>query len=370
MNLLDKKEFFIRKKDELEKLLSSQEPGSNPQRYKKTAKEHAGVLKIISLFESYEKCLSDLEANRNLLKETPPSDAEIITLVQEELNALEPRKEEFEKKVIQAILPKGENEGRNSLIVEIRAGTGGEEASLFAAEIFRMYCRYAERSGLSIDTMETSVSDRGGIKEIVFSVRGDDAFEKFKFESGTHRVQRVPVTESSGRIHTSAITVAVLPEPEDIEINLEPKDLRIDTFRASGHGGQSVNTMDSAVRIIHIPTKIMVSCQDEKSQLKNKDKAMRILKARILEQKQRDEAEKRARERKTQVGSGDRSEKIRTYNFPQNRVTDHRINMSLYSLQGFLDGKLDDIVLELSKAEYEKIMADTHLYAPESTKIS
>ncbi|MBN1521226.1 MAG: peptide chain release factor 1 [Candidatus Aureabacteria bacterium] len=357
MNLLDKKKLFEDKKTELEKLLASPDIINAKQRYQKTAREHAHVLKVLSLFESFEKCLHDLEANRALHRETDDSEAELLSFIQDDIAQLERLREELEKKIIEALLPKGENEGRN-IIIEIRAGTGGEEASLFAADIYRMYVKYAEKNGFQTEPLGTSPSDKGGFKEIIFSIKGEDVFSRFRFESGTHRVQRVPVTESSGRIHTSAITVAILPEAEDIDVSLDTKDLRIDTFRASGHGGQSVNTMDSAIRITHLPTKIVVSCQDERSQFKNKEKAIRILKARLFEKKQREEREKRSRERKSQVGTGDRSEKIRTYNFPQNRVTDHRINLTLYSLDHILDGNMEDIVLELSKAQYEKSIND------------
>ncbi len=360
MNLLDKKKFFENKKDELEKLLSSPDLISNQQRYQSTAKDHAATAKILYSYEDYEKCLDELESNKQMLKETPDSETEFLSVINEDILNLQEKIDFLEKDIIQRILPKGEDEGRN-LIVEIRAGTGGDEASLFASEIYRMYCKFAEKNDLIIESLESSESGMGGLKEIIFSVKGNDAFEKFRFESGTHRVQRVPVTESSGRIHTSAITVAILPEPKDVEVDINPNDIRIDTFRASGCGGQSVNTMDSAVRIIHLPTKTMVSCQDEKSQHKNKVKAMRILKARVLEKKRKEDADKRSQARKNQVGSGDRSEKIRTYNFPQNRFTDHRINLSLYSLDNILDGHLEEAIMELSKALYEKLMADNVL---------
>jgi peptide chain release factor 1 len=357
MNLLERKKFFEQKKDELEKLLASPDLIQSQQKYRDVAKEHSGIARLLPLFESYEKCLAGIDANRRLLSEASDADPEFSALVQEDLKSLEVKKQILEKDIMQRLLPKEENEGRN-IIVEIRAGTGGEEASLFASEVYRMYTRYADRCGLSLESLETSKSEMGGVREIIFSVRGEDAFAKFRYESGTHRVQRVPVTESSGRTHTSAITVAVLPEPSDVEIAIEPKDIRIDTFRSSGAGGQSVNTMDSAIRITHLPTKIVVSCQDERSQYKNKEKAMRILKARLLEKKQKEEMEKRARDRKSQVGSGDRSEKIRTYNFSQNRVTDHRINFTVHALADVLDGHIEDIVAELYKAEYEKMFPD------------
>jgi peptide chain release factor 1 len=273
-------------------------------------------------------------------------------LVEEELARLAQRREVLEKRILQSLLPPDKNDGR-PVIVEIRAGTGGEEAALFAGDLFRMYQRFAESQDISLEMLSFSTtSGKGGVKEAIFALKGENAWKTFKYEAGTHRVQRVPETESSGRIHTSAVTVAILPEPEAVEIDLDPRDLRIDTFRSSGPGGQSVNTMDSAVRVTHLPTQLVVSCQDEKSQHKNKQKAFRILRARLLARKEREENRKRSSDRRQQIGSGDRSEKIRTYNFPQNRVTDHRINLSLYSLPEILEGKLEDLSLALAEREY------------------
>jgi peptide chain release factor 1 len=249
------------------------------------------------------------------------------------------------------MLIEADPDASRDIIMEIRAGTGGLEASLFAAQLFRMYSKYAQNNGWKVDVMNTSPSEAGGVKEIIFAVEGEGAYRKLKYESGTHRVQRVPVTEASGRIHTSAVTVAVLPEVEEVEVRIEPKDLKIDVYRATGHGGQGVNTTDSAVRITHLPTGIVVTCQDERSQLKNKDKAMKVLRARIMEKFKQEQVAKIAKDRKNQVGTGDRSEKIRTYNFPDRRITDHRINLTVYRLENMLEGELDEIISALILAD-------------------
>jgi peptide chain release factor 1 len=281
----------------------------------------------------------EIKDNRELLGE---NDGEIRELAKEELPALESRKKELEGRLKFLLLPKDPNDGKNVLL-EIRAGTGGEEASLFAADLFRMYCRHAESQGWRVEVMSSSSTGLGGFKETIVLIEGRGVYSRMKFEGGVHRVQRVPVTEGSGRIHTSAVTVAVLPEADEVEVDIDPKDLRVDVFRSSGPGGQSVNTTDSAVRITYLPTNLVVTCQDEKSQHKNKSKALKILRARLLESKQDQQRSEIAASRRLMVGSGDRSERIRTYNFPQGRVTDHRINFTLYKLERVMDGNIGEL---------------------------
>ncbi len=352
--LLQARSKFIDRKKEVESLLSTPEVINDRKQYQELTKEYASLENICRAFEEYEDVNTEIAANKELI-ESPDQDEEFMELVNSEMEQLALRQKNLENKIKEFLLPKDKNDDRN-IIMEIRAGTGGEEAALFATSLFRMYSRYAEKQGWKVETMDTNYTGLGGLKEIVFSVAGDMVHKKIRYESGVHRVQRVPVTESSGRIHTSAVTVAVLPEAETIEVEIDPKDLRIDTYRSSGPGGQSVNTMDSAVRITHIPTKIVVQCQDEKSQLKNKNKAMRVLRARLLEQKEEKQNRERAESRKSQVSSGDRSAKIRTYNYPQNRVTDHRIGLTLYNLDGILEGELDEIIGELMAFDYKSFM--------------
>lgn len=296
---------------------------------------------VVLKYREYKKALQDLKDNREMLKEE--TDKEMKEMEQEEIKNLTERIDKIEDDLKVLLIPKDPNDDRN-VFVEIRAGAGGEEAALFAADLTRMYTRYAERKGWGIETMSLNATDIGGFKEIVFMVKGKGAYSRLKYESGTHRVQRVPDTESSGRIHTSTATVAVLPEVDDVEVKVNPNDIRIDVFRASGHGGQCVNTTDSAVRITHLPTGLVVSCQDEKSQLKNKEKAMKVLKSRLYKKAEAERNASIAENRRSQVGTGDRSERIRTYNYPQGRVTDHRIGMTLYKLDSFLDGDIDEMV--------------------------
>jgi peptide chain release factor 1 len=304
------------------------------------AKERAELEEIVARFREWRKIEQEIENNRELLQEDEEA---IRELAKEELNTLRQRKDELEKRLKILILPKDPNDNKN-VILEIRAGTGGEEAALFAGELFRMYSRYAESRGWRVEMMSSNPTGLGGFKEIIVSIEGQGAYSRLKFEGGVHRVQRVPVTEGSGRIHTSAVTVAVLPEADEVEIAIDPKEIRVDVFRSSGPGGQSVNTTDSAVRITHIPTGIVVSCQDEKSQHKNRAKGMKILRARLLERKQEEQRSEIAATRKLMVGSGDRSERIRTYNFPQGRLTDHRINFTLYKLDRVMEGEIDEVV--------------------------
>ncbi|HOX53880.1 MAG: peptide chain release factor 1 [Candidatus Omnitrophica bacterium] len=338
--------------DELEKLISDPKVISDRNLYQKYAKELAQISELVKSFRQLNKISSEIEDLDKLLN-SKGQDKDFLELAKSELSSLEEKKKALENKIEELQQEEDKDAGRD-VIVEIRAGTGGQEASLFAADLYRMYAKYAARHNLDVEALSSHSSEAKGFKEIIFSVRGNEAYKRMKFESGVHRVQRVPTTEASGRIHTSTATVAVLVEPEEIEINIEPKDLRIDVFRATGPGGQGVNTTDSAVRITHIPTGVVVSCQDERSQLKNKAKAMRVLRARLLDKMRQDEISKISNERKSQIGSGERSEKIRTYNFPDRRVTDHRIGFTIHQLENFLEGDLDEMNEALLKAEREE----------------
>ncbi|MCP4672867.1 MAG: peptide chain release factor 1 [Desulfobacula sp.] len=327
----------------LEQLLSDPAVISDQKKYQEYLIEHGELNKIVPKFREYEGLLNEHKEAKELLKD---SDPEIRAMAKEEIPGLDTSIEKKESELNILLIPKDPRDDKNVLL-EIRAGTGGEEAGIFAGDLFRMYSRYVESKKWKMEIIEKNDSSSGGFKEIVSLVHGKGAFSSFKYESGTHRVQRVPETETQGRVHTSAVTVAVLPEAEDIDIDINPADLKVDVFRASGPGGQSVNTTDSAVRITHIPTGAMATCQDEKSQHKNKAKAMGVLKARVLDAKVRQEEEKRAAERKGQVGSGDRSGRIRTYNFPQGRMTDHRIGLTLYKLDNIMEGNIQVIIDEL-----------------------
>ena len=325
---------------ELEHLLASYEVISDKEQYNKYAKELSGLKEPVSLFREHKKISKEMGDLEIVLKEK--HDKEFVELVKKEFQDLEVKKKVLEQRLKYILAGEDKDEGRD-IIVEIRQGTGGDEAGLFAADLYRMYTKYAANKGWTVESMSASSNEAGGFKEIVFSVKGKDAYKRLKFESGVYRVQRVPVTEAQGRIHTSTATVAVLVEPEEVDLVIEPKDLRIDTYRSSGPGGQHMQKTDSAVRITHLPTGMVVSCQDERSQLKNKNKAMRILRARLLDMKKDKEFKKISQERKSQIGSGDRSEKIRTYNFPDRRVTDHRINLTLHKLEAILEGDLDEL---------------------------
>lgn len=319
--------------------------------WRKLVKEHASLEEVAQEYDAYAAMEREQEDLRSMLE-----DPEMRDLAEEELRTLTGKLSEAEERIRFLLLPKDENDDKN-VVMEIRAGTGGEEAALFAADLYRMYLRYAERHGFKTELMSLSEAEMGGIKEVVFVIAGKGAYSRLKYESGVHRVQRVPETESQGRIHTSAATVAVLPEAEDVEIDISPNDIRVDVYRSGGHGGQSVNTTDSAVRITHLETGIVVTCQDEKSQLKNKEKALRVLKSRLLDHIQRQQDDAMSQSRRSQVGSGDRSERIRTYNFPQGRVSDHRINLTLYKLPTFMDGDLDEMIDALIMEERTALLA-------------
>ncbi len=338
-----KLEGLAARKEELEAQLSDPALIADQARFREVAREHAHVSRLVELYAEYQRVEEEIAGNRELLQE---DDEELVELARQELATLTARKEELEHEIRVQLLPKDPNDEKN-ILLEIRAGTGGDEAALFAADLFRMYSRYAERQGWKVEIMSSNPIGIGGFKEIIALVSGERVYSKLKYESGVHRVQRVPETEAQGRIHTSAVTVAVIPEAEEVEVEIDPNEIRIDVFRSSGPGGQSVNTTDSAIRITHLPTGLVVSCQDEKSQHKNKAKALKVLRARLLDLKQREQHEKIASERRSQVGTGDRSERIRTYNFPQGRVSDHRINLTLYKLEDILLGNLDEIILPL-----------------------
>ncbi len=328
---------------ELETRLSDPEVVKNRDAYQKYAREHADLGKIVSVFREYRQVLDELDGSMELLRD---GDADIREMARDEMESLSAKKAELESDLKKLLMPRDPNDDKN-VILEIRAGTGGDEAALFANDLFRMYSRYAENTGWKVEIMTHHPTGGGGLKEIIAMIHGRGAFSRLKYESGIHRVQRVPETETQGRIHTSAVTVAVLPEAEEVELHIDPGELKVDVYRSAGPGGQSVNTTDSAVRITHLPSGLVVTCQDEKSQLKNKNKALKVLRARLMDRMLSEQQEKRSEERKSQIGTGDRSGRIRTYNFPQGRVTDHRIGLTLYKLEAILQGDIDEIVDEL-----------------------
>ena len=339
--MLDRLDFIENKYDELSIKISDPSVMADQKEWQRLCKEHSNLEDVVIKYREYKKVQESLEADKEMLKED--LDRELKEMVQEEIKELIEQQETLENELKILMLPKDPNDDKN-VFVEIRGGAGGDEAALFAANLFRMYTRYAERMGWRIEPVSSNETDIGGLKEVIFMIKGNGAYSRLKYESGAHRVQRVPDTEASGRIHTSTATVAVLPEVEDVDVEINPNDIRVDVFRSSGHGGQSVNTTDSAVRITHLPTGLVVSCQDEKSQLKNREKAMKVLKSRLYDIAQAERSASIAEDRKSQVGTGDRSERIRTYNYPQGRVTDHRIGLTLYRLDSFLDGDIDEIV--------------------------
>ncbi len=329
---------------DIESSMSEQAVATDPSAYGKLARESKDLSAVVDRFRSYKSLLAEITKIQEMIRSE--SDGDLREMAHEELRALEGKRDALEAEIPALLIPKDPNDEKNVLL-EIRAGTGGDEAALFAGEVFRMYTRFAERQGWKVDIVSINRTGQGGIMEVIAIIEGDRVYSKLRFESGVHRVQRVPVTEASGRIHTSAITVAVLPEAEEVDVKIEAKDLRIDTFCSSGPGGQSVNTTYSAVRITHLPTNTVVSCQDEKSQIKNREKAMKVLRSRLYEVALAEQQKEIARDRKSQVGSGDRSEKIRTYNYPQARLTDHRIGLTLHRLQDVLDGDLEEVVNSL-----------------------
>ncbi|MDD2585145.1 MAG: peptide chain release factor 1 [Syntrophomonadaceae bacterium] len=329
------------KYNELNILLSKPEVISDQSQYQKYAKVHSDLSEIVNKYQEYQSIIQQLEDANQMLAEDP--DPEFQEMLHEERQTLKERQTDLEHELRVLLLPKDPNDEK-SVIMEIRAGTGGDEAALFAGDLFRMYSRYAETQGWQIDIMDSHYTDIGGIKELIFVIDGQGAYSKLKYESGVHRVQRIPTTESGGRIHTSAATVAVLPEAEEVEVQIDPNEIRVDVYCSSGPGGQSVNTTQSAVRVTHLPTGLVVTCQDEKSQHKNKAKALRVLRARLKEVMEEEKNAELAGERRSQVGTGDRSERIRTYNFPQSRVSDHRINLTLHKLDLILEGQLDEII--------------------------
>src|ERR1041384_1547464 len=338
--MLDKLAEVEKRYTQLESLMSDPSLPGKSREYSKIPKERSDLEELVLCYRDWKKTEQEIESNKELLGE--PDEA-MREMAKEELALLRERKEQLEARLKYLLLPKDPNDSRN-VIFEIRAGTGGDEAALFAAELSRMYTRYAENRGWRVEIMSSNPTGLGGLKEIILLVEGKGAYSRLKFEGGVHRVQRVPVTEGSGRIHTSTVTVAVLPEADEVEVNIDPKDLKVDVMRASGPGGQSVNTTDSAARMTHLPTGLVLSCQDEKSQHKNRAKALKILRARLLEKKQEEQSSEIAATRKLMVGSGDRSERIRTYNFPQGRVTDHRINFTLYKLDRVIEGELEELI--------------------------
>lgn len=342
--LLDKLRDIEIRYRELEGQLSDPKVVSKQGLYQKFAKEHSDLTELVETIRQYEKVKVRIDEYSDMLKE---NDEELQAMVKEEMPQLQQEKIELEEKIRVLLIPKDPNDDKN-VFLEIRAGTGGDEAGLFAGDLFRMYAKYAESQGWRVEVVSSSSAGVGGFKEIIAQIDGKAAFSRLKYESGVHRVQRVPVTEAQGRIHTSAVTVAIMPEAEEVEINIDPNELRVDVYRSTGHGGQSVNTTDSAVRITHLPTGLVVTCQDEKSQLKNKNKAMKVLRARLLDAEVQRQNAEQAQARKSQVGSGDRSERIRTYNFPQGRITDHRINLTRYDLDNFINGNIGAMLDALS----------------------
>ncbi len=352
-SMWEKLEELERRFEELAQEMARPEVAADYERLQALAKEHAALERTVSLYRQYKRLRQAAQDAAAIIEDG--SDPELVTLAREELSRAQAQMERLERELRLALLPKSPLDEKD-VIVEIRAAAGGEEAALFAADLFRMYSRYAERQGWEVEVISSNPSDLGGFKEVIFEVRGKGAYSRLKYESGVHRVQRVPVTEAGGRIHTSTATVAVLPEPDEVDLHVDEKDLRIEVFGASGHGGQHIQKNATAVRVIHIPTGLVVVCQDERSQHRNRQRALQILRARLLDMEQRKQQEEIEATRRSQVGSGERAEKIRTYNFPQDRVTDHRIGLTLYNLQAVLDGELDPIIDALLEHEQARLL--------------
>ena len=353
--MLNRLEQLEKRHQELTERLSNPQILSQQGEYQKLVKEHGEHSKLLQVFAQYKRALEDIAKDEVIIKDEA-EDKELRDLARQDQEELEKKRVELEQKIRLLLIPKDPKDDKN-IILEIRAGTGGEEAALFVADLFRMCGKYAEKERWRVQMINAHPTGIGGFKEVIASIEGKGVYSKLKHESGTHRVQRIPRTETSGRIHTSAVTVAVLPEAEEIEVEINPEDIRVDVFRSSGPGGQSVNTTDSAVRITHIPTGIVVSCQDEKSQHKNKAKAMKVLRARLLDKLEQEQQAEISRNRKNQIGSGDRSERVRTYNFPQNRLTDHRIGLTLYKLDSIMEGELDELVEAMTLLDQEHALA-------------